>query len=63
MRSSPQSRHRSGPGGGRSPREGKTSSPAGALVLREVMGNFGFDQCIVSETDILDGLAMSLLEQ
>ncbi len=35
----------------------------GALVLREVMGTFGFDQCIVSETDILDGLAMSLLEQ
>ena len=36
---------------------------AGALVLREVMASFGFEQCIVSETDILDGLAMSLLEQ
>ena len=36
---------------------------AGALVLREVMGTFGFERCIVSETDILDGLAMSLLEQ
>ena len=36
---------------------------AGALVLREVMGTFGFDRCVVSETDILDGLAMSLLER
>ncbi len=35
----------------------------GALVLREVMGTFGFDRCVVSETDILDGLAMSLLER
>ena len=37
--------------------------PAGALVLHEVMTTFGFDQCVVSETDILDGLAMSLLDQ
>ena len=35
----------------------------GALVLREVMGTFGFERCVVSETDILDGLAMSLLER
>jgi exopolyphosphatase/guanosine-5'-triphosphate,3'-diphosphate pyrophosphatase len=35
----------------------------GALVLREVMGTFGFEHCVVSETDILDGLAMSLLDQ
>ena len=32
----------------------------GALVLREVMTRFGFDECIVSEADILDGLIMSL---
>jgi exopolyphosphatase/guanosine-5'-triphosphate,3'-diphosphate pyrophosphatase len=32
----------------------------GALVLREVMGRFGFDQCLVSEADILDGIAASL---
>jgi exopolyphosphatase / guanosine-5'-triphosphate,3'-diphosphate pyrophosphatase len=36
--------------------------PGGALVLHEVMTTFGFDQCVVSETDILDGLAMSLLD-
>ncbi len=36
--------------------------PAGALVLHEVMTAFGFDHCVVSETDILDGLAMSLLD-
>jgi exopolyphosphatase/guanosine-5'-triphosphate,3'-diphosphate pyrophosphatase len=34
----------------------------GALVLREVMSAFDFDRCVVSETDILDGLAMGLLE-
>jgi exopolyphosphatase/pppGpp-phosphohydrolase len=33
----------------------------GALVLREAMGRFGFDACVVSESDILDGLAASLL--
>jgi exopolyphosphatase/guanosine-5'-triphosphate,3'-diphosphate pyrophosphatase len=32
----------------------------GALVLREVMERFGFGDCIVSESDILDGLVMSL---
>jgi exopolyphosphatase/guanosine-5'-triphosphate,3'-diphosphate pyrophosphatase len=32
----------------------------GALVLREVMCRFGLQECIVSESDILDGLAMSL---
>ena len=34
----------------------------GALILREVMDALGFDECIVSETDILDGIALSLLE-
>jgi exopolyphosphatase/guanosine-5'-triphosphate,3'-diphosphate pyrophosphatase len=33
----------------------------GALVLREVMSRFGFEECIVSESDILDGLAAGLL--
>ncbi len=33
---------------------------AGVVVLREVMRRFGFSRCLVSETDILDGLAASL---
>lgn len=33
---------------------------AGALVLRGVMRRLGFDRCIVSESDILDGLAESV---
>ena len=33
----------------------------GALVLREVMARLGADECLVSESDILDGLAASLL--
>jgi len=33
----------------------------GALVLREVMKRFGFEQCTVSQSDILDGLAASVL--
>jgi exopolyphosphatase/guanosine-5'-triphosphate,3'-diphosphate pyrophosphatase len=32
----------------------------GALVLREVMTRFDFAQCLVSESDILDGLVQSL---
>ena len=32
----------------------------GALVLDEVMEWLGLDECIVSESDILDGLVMSL---
>jgi exopolyphosphatase/guanosine-5'-triphosphate,3'-diphosphate pyrophosphatase len=35
---------------------------AGAIVLVEVMRRFGFDRALVSETDILDGLAMELAE-
>lgn len=33
---------------------------AGAVVLERVMDRFGFDCCLVSESDILDGLVMSL---
>ncbi len=33
---------------------------AGALVLREVLRRFRFAECLVSETDILDGLVASL---
>ncbi|HEX4244071.1 MAG TPA: Ppx/GppA phosphatase family protein [Acidimicrobiales bacterium] len=33
----------------------------GALVLDAVMSRFGFDQCLVSESDILDGLVSSQL--
>jgi exopolyphosphatase/guanosine-5'-triphosphate,3'-diphosphate pyrophosphatase len=32
----------------------------GALVLNEVMGRLGLQECIVSESDILDGLVMSI---
>jgi exopolyphosphatase / guanosine-5'-triphosphate,3'-diphosphate pyrophosphatase len=32
----------------------------GALVLREVMRRFAFSRCTVSETDILDGLILSM---
>jgi exopolyphosphatase/guanosine-5'-triphosphate,3'-diphosphate pyrophosphatase len=34
---------------------------AGALVLVQVMARFGFDRALVSESDILDGLALELL--
>ncbi len=33
----------------------------GALVLKEAMRRFSFDRCVVSESDLLDGIAMSLL--
>ena len=33
---------------------------AGALVLREAMSRFDLPECIVSESDILDGLIMSM---
>ena len=32
----------------------------GALVLATLMAHFGHDECLVSESDILDGLALSL---
>jgi exopolyphosphatase/guanosine-5'-triphosphate,3'-diphosphate pyrophosphatase len=35
---------------------------SGANVLIEVMRRFGFDRALVSETDILDGLAMEMAE-
>jgi exopolyphosphatase/guanosine-5'-triphosphate,3'-diphosphate pyrophosphatase len=34
---------------------------AGSLVLRFVMERWGYDECLVSENDILDGLALDLL--
>jgi exopolyphosphatase/guanosine-5'-triphosphate,3'-diphosphate pyrophosphatase len=33
----------------------------GALVLTRIMERFGFDEVLVSEHDILDGLAWSLV--
>ena len=33
---------------------------AGALVLRVVMDELGFDEVVVSEHDILDGIALRL---
>ena len=35
---------------------------AGAVILVEVMRRFGFDQVVVSETDILDGLGLEMLQ-
>jgi exopolyphosphatase/guanosine-5'-triphosphate,3'-diphosphate pyrophosphatase len=34
---------------------------AGAVILFEVMERFGFDEAVVSETDILDGLVLEML--
>ena len=33
----------------------------GALILAVVMTRFGLDECLVSEADILDGMAAGLL--
>jgi exopolyphosphatase / guanosine-5'-triphosphate,3'-diphosphate pyrophosphatase len=33
----------------------------GALVLETLMSYFGFEECLVSESDILDGLVLSLI--
>lgn len=33
---------------------------AGIVILEQVMRRFGFEECLVSEADILDGLALSL---
>lgn len=35
----------------------------GALVLASLMGCFGFEECLVSEADILDGLVLSLISR
>ncbi|HEY2966396.1 MAG TPA: DUF501 domain-containing protein [Actinomycetota bacterium] len=35
---------------------------AGSVILVEVMERFGFDEAIVSETDILDGLVLDMLQ-
>ena len=34
----------------------------GLCVLVQILRRFGFDECLVSEADILDGLAMSVLD-
>jgi exopolyphosphatase/guanosine-5'-triphosphate,3'-diphosphate pyrophosphatase len=36
---------------------------AGAVILVEVMGRFAFEDALVSETDILDGLALEMLAE
>ncbi|HEY6651242.1 MAG TPA: hypothetical protein VI364_02990, partial [Actinomycetota bacterium] len=35
---------------------------AGAVILMEVMRRFGYERTLVSETDILDGLAFEALD-
>jgi exopolyphosphatase/guanosine-5'-triphosphate,3'-diphosphate pyrophosphatase len=32
----------------------------GALVLATLMAHFGFEECLVSESDILDGLVITM---
>lgn len=34
---------------------------AGCLILLEIMGRWGFDACLVSERDILDGLVLEMV--
>ncbi len=34
----------------------------GCCVLVQIFRTFGFDECLVSESDILDGLVMSMLD-
>jgi exopolyphosphatase/guanosine-5'-triphosphate,3'-diphosphate pyrophosphatase len=36
---------------------------AGTVILVEVMGRFAFEDALVSETDILDGLALEMLAE
>ena len=36
---------------------------AGTLVLLEILERWGFDGCLVSESDILDGLALEMLDE
>ena len=36
---------------------------AGAVILVEVMGRFAFEDALVCETDILDGLALEMLAE
>jgi exopolyphosphatase/guanosine-5'-triphosphate,3'-diphosphate pyrophosphatase len=33
---------------------------AGALILLEIFRRWGFDECVVSERDLLDGMVMEL---
>jgi exopolyphosphatase/pppGpp-phosphohydrolase len=35
---------------------------AGCCILVAIFRHWGFDECLVSEADILDGLALSLLD-
>jgi exopolyphosphatase/guanosine-5'-triphosphate,3'-diphosphate pyrophosphatase len=37
--------------------------PAGAAILVGVMRRWGFSEAVVSETDILDGLAYRMVEE
>jgi exopolyphosphatase / guanosine-5'-triphosphate,3'-diphosphate pyrophosphatase len=36
---------------------------AGALILVEILRRWGFSECVVSERDILDGLALEMLQE
>ena len=34
---------------------------AGDVIVERIMQRFAFDECLVSETDILDGVALDVL--
>jgi exopolyphosphatase/guanosine-5'-triphosphate,3'-diphosphate pyrophosphatase len=34
---------------------------AGAVILLEILRRWGFDECVVSEKDLLDGLVIEVL--
>ena len=36
---------------------------AGAVILVEILRRWGFEECVVSERDILDGLAIEMVRQ
>jgi exopolyphosphatase/guanosine-5'-triphosphate,3'-diphosphate pyrophosphatase len=36
---------------------------AGCLILLEILERWGFEECLVSERDILDGLALEMLTE
>ena len=44
-------------------RDGRVPQAVGAAILVAVMQRWGFTEAVVSETDILDGLAYRMVEQ
>jgi exopolyphosphatase/pppGpp-phosphohydrolase len=36
---------------------------AGCVILMEIMDRWGYESCLVSERDILDGLALEMVRE